>query len=740
MKFVARLRSSGGLWQTQSMSKDTEQLLLHYLFELRSEVASYLPTTDVALIERAFLLGEQAHRGQTRKSGEPYITHPVAVARILAELKLDAETLSAAILHDAIEDTEVTKDTLLEQFGARVAELVDGVTKLDKVNFASKEQQAAESLRKMFFSMARDPRVILIKLADRLHNMRTLGAQSSSSAKRIAKETLEVYAPIAQRLGMNAIKSELQDLGFRALYPRRHQVIAQTARLQLGKRREMFSDIQAKIQAKLKDEGIHCRMQSRIKTPYSIYSKIVKLKSDKRHRTLSFPGKHRTFEDVTDVYGFRVITPKALHCYTAVGVIHSLYPPKEARFKDFIAVPKANGYQSLHTGVQGPSGVAIEVQIRTDEMDSVAERGMAAHWLYKAGSSSADHASVKSTEWMKDVVENQASINNGMDFLEAVKTDLVFDEVYVFTPQNRVITLPSNATVLDFAYAVHSKIGDHAVTARVDSRTVPLHSRLTSGQTVHIITAKSASPKAQWLEIAVTAKARTAIRHHLKSLDHHEIVSLGHRMLERALASLGSDLNTLPDETMQRALIDLKLKRFEDLLTDIGTGNRTPEVVARQLAIGVSEAAEHAKTEVVRISGNERGAVTFANCCHPIPGDEIFGYLSPGRGLIVHTQICPSFDRAKSKDRLVACAWDDSASGDYAVPLRFEVIDQPGVLARITAAFSDARINITDFHRLTGDGDNAVIVFTVQVRNVQHMEDILRKLRAVDVVQKVVRA
>jgi GTP diphosphokinase / guanosine-3',5'-bis(diphosphate) 3'-diphosphatase len=699
------------------MKPDTDELLLHYLLELRQELKRYLDPTEVKEVERAFLLGESAHRGQNRKSGEPYITHPVAVARILAELRLDAE-------------------------------LVDGVTKLEKVNFATKEQQAAESLRKMFFSMARDPRVILIKLADRLHNMRTLGAQSSASAMRIARETLDVYAPIAQRLGMNGIKSELQDLGFRALYPFRHRVIEHRAKAQLGKRREVLGEIAQKITQKLKDERIGVRIVSRVKTPYSIYSKIRKLKSDKSNKAMrgqNFGAKHRSFDDVTDVYGFRVITPKALHCYTALGLIHGLFVPKEGRFKDFIALPKANGYQSLHTGVKGPGGVPIEVQIRTDEMDSVAERGMAAHWLYKAGIEQANsnvsaNASVKGSEWMRDLVEAQTNVGSSFEFLEAVKADLVFDEVYVFTPNNKVVTLPANASALDFAYAVHSQIGDHAVTARIDGRTAPLHTKLLSGQTIQIVTATSATPKAQWLEIVTTAKARTAIRHHLKTLSYGEVIGLGHRMLDRALSALGSSLDTVPDGAVETTLAELKFSHLEDLLSDIGLGNRTPEVVARQLTIGVVAAAEHARLDVVRISGTERGAVTFAHCCHPIPGDAIFGYLSPGRGLMVHEASCHNVaDLRKSEERTVAVAWDAQVSGDFNVQLRIEVTDQAGVLARVTATFAEARINIQDFQKTTSDGDSAVVVFTVQVRSVAHLDDLLQQMRKVDVVQKVAR-
>lgn len=730
------------------MRPDHEELLLHFLFELRAELKQYLSAEEIKQVERAFLYGESHHRGQTRKTGEPYITHPVAVAKILAELRLDVETIVAAILHDVIEDTEITKADIEAEFGLKVSELVDGVTKLEKVHFTSKEMQAAESLRKMFFSMARDPRVILIKLADRLHNMRTLSGQKRESARRISRETLDVYAPIAQRLGMNAVKSELQDIGFRNLYPKRYAVIAQLAQAQLGKRREVLAEISARISQKLADEQISARIVSRIKTPFSIYNKIRKLKAEKVQRaarqTAANQGKHRSFEDVTDVYGFRVITPKALNCYSALGLIHGLYTPKEGRFKDFIAVPKANGYQSLHTSVKGPGGVPIEVQLRTDEMDAVAERGMAAHWLYKAGNTTADavsvSATVKSSEWMRELVAGQATVSNGFEFLEAVKTELVFDEIYVFTPNNRVITLPANASVLDFAYAVHSEVGHHAVTARVDERPRPLHSKLESGQTVEIVTAKSAAPKAQWLEIVVTAKARTAIRHHLRSLSQRDVLRVGHRILERALSAVGHSLDTLPEGVVANTLAELKLARLEDLLTEVGLGNRTPEVVARQLSMGVTAAAEHAKLDVVRISSNDRGAITFANCCHPIPGDAIFGYLSSGRGLVVHESSCPNVaELRKAEDRTVAVAWDDQVTGEFNVQLRIEVSDQPGVLARVTATFADAWVNILDFQKLTSDGDSAVLSFTVQVKGVRHLDDLLRLIRRVDVVQKVQR-
>ena len=527
----------------------------------------YLSPADFEQVRLAYRFADEAHLGQLRNSGEPYITHPIAVTMQCAEWKLDAQALMAALLHDTLEDCGVTKIELIERFGSPVAELVDGLTKLDKLQFNTREENQAESFRKMLLAMARDVRVILIKLADRLHNMRTLGAMEPESRRRIALETLEIYAPIAQRLGMNQFKAELQDLGFRAMHPNRHRVISERIRTALGNRREVMAKIESALEARLNAEGLAHRTISRIKSPYSIYQKM---RSD-----------HKSFAQVMDVYGFRVVVDSVMHCYHALGAVHALYKPLDGRFRDFIAIPKANGYQSLHTVLFGPFGAPIEIQIRTEDMNTVAERGVAAHWAYKSDSMPANSAQNRAREWVTSLVDEQRQMPSSLEFIESVKVDLFPDEVYLFTPRGKILALPRNATALDFAYAVHTDVGSHAVAARVDKKLAPLRTRLSSGQSVEIITAPSAVPSTQWLEWVVTAKARTAIRHFLKRLQHEDAIELGHRMLDRAMDALGGSLEALPPDQLGRYLEDNKLRALEDLLADIALGNRTAEQVAR---------------------------------------------------------------------------------------------------------------------------------------------------------------
>ncbi len=508
-----------------TMSASLQEAVPGDVQALETKLLTYLAPDQVARVRQAYFTGASAHAGQTRKSGEPYITHPVAVAAILADLGMDAETIIAAILHDTLEDTPLPRAEIESKFGAIVAELVDGVTKLDKVKFRSLQDAAAESFRKMLLAMARDLRVILIKLADRLHNMRTLGAMALASRRRIARETLDIYAPIAQRLGMNKFKSELQDLGFRALYPDRHRVIEARIKSVFGNRREAMGKIEAALSSRLAQEHIKHRVVSRVKTPYSIYTKMR--------------DEHKTFTQVMDVYGFRVVTDETMQCYRALGAIHSLYKPLDARFRDFIAIPKANGYQSLHTVLFGPFGAPIEIQIRTEEMDQGAERGVAAHWVYKTASDPANAAQSRARDWIAGLVETQARESSSSEFLENVKVDLFPDEVYLFSPKGKIYALPRNATALDYAYFVHTDIGNHAVAARVERKLAPLRTRLNSGDTVEIITAPSAHPQPQWLEWVVSARARVAIRNSLKHLQHEDAVELGHRMLDRALEAAG---------------------------------------------------------------------------------------------------------------------------------------------------------------------------------------------------------
>ena len=695
--------------------------------------AGYLPEIQRRQLRQAWVVGAAAHQGQTRKSGEPYITHPVAVAKVLAEQGLDVETLVAAILHDTIEDTPLSRADLAAQFGETVAELVDGVTKLDKLRFADRQEAAAESFRKMLLAMSRDLRVILIKLADRLHNMRTLGAQSAEARRRIAIETLEIYAPIAQRLGMNLIKSELQDLGFRALYPWRHAVIDKRIHSQPVVRREALAQIEAKLAQRLALEGLEHRLVGRIKTPWSIYTKMR--------------AEHRSFTQVMDVFGYRVIVGSVPDCYHALGVVHSVFKPLDGRFRDFIAIPKANGYQSLHTVLFGPYGSPIEVQIRTREMDLVAERGVAAHWTYKHGGDTGNSAQSRASAWIAGLVESQRGTGSSLEFLENVKVDLFPDEVYLFTPKGDIMSLPRNSTALDFAYAVHTDVGNHAVAARVDRKLAPLRAKLASGQSVEIITAKSATPSTQWLEYVVTSKARTAIRQQLKHLEHEDAVRLGHHMLDRALGERSTSLDRVPIEHLQAYLVENRYPRLEALLADIALGNRMPLQVALALAQGKLQAqpaqvpaVELVPHERILITGAERGVVSFAQCCMPIPGDEIMGYHSTGKGVVVHRVECPNVaEYRKSPERLVEIGWDREVSGDFSVAVRIEVENRPGVLAQVAAAIANADSNIDRVEYLERDSNVAVIRFSIEVSDTRHLEEVMRRVRRLGVVHDIQR-
>jgi len=696
--------------------------------------AHYLPEEQRATLIRAWRVGADAHAGQTRKSGEPYITHPVAAATVLAEQGVDIETLVAAILHDTIEDTPLTRDEIAADFGATVAELVEGVTKLDKLQFQDRQEAAAESFRKMMLAMARDLRVILIKLADRLHNMRTLGAQSAEARTRIARETLEIYAPIAQRLGMNLMKAELQDLGFRALHPWRHAVLARRIRTQPVVRREALTKIEAQLAQRLSKEGFQFRLVGRVKSPWSIYTKMR--------------AEGKTFAQMMDMFGFRLIVPSVPECYHALGVVHSAFKPVDGRFRDFIAIPKANGYQSLHTVLFGPYGSPIEVQIRTEEMDLIAERGIAAHWSYKQDGNIPNSAQNRAQSWVANLIESQRATGSSLEFLENVKIDLFPDEVYLFTPKGDIMALPRNATTLDFAYGVHTDVGNHAVAARVDRKLVALRTKLASGQSVEIITAKSAAPKPQWLEFVVTGKARTGIRHQLKQLEHEDAVQLGHRMLDRALEGLKTSLDRVPPTRLEAYLADHRYPRLEALLADIALGNRMPTQVAQVLAHRVPDksdgldlaisAAQHG--EKILITGAERGVVTFANCCMPIPGDDVMGYHTTGRGIVVHRMDCANVaEYRKSPERWVSIGWDRQVSGDFQVLLRVEVENRPGVLAQVAAAIAQADSNIDSVEYLDRDKNISMIRFGIEVSGRIHLADVIRRVRRLAAVHGVQR-
>ena len=707
--------------ETDSLPADVraleQQLLQHY------------SPDQVARVRRAYQVGARAHAGQQRRSGEAYITHPVAVAAILAELGMDVETIIAAILHDTLEDTGLTHDALAEEFGETVAALVEGVTKLDKVRFSSRQEATAESFRKMLLAVARDLRVLLIKLADRLHNMRTLGAMETDARRRIARETLDIYAPIAQRMGMNMIKAELQDLGFRNLYPDRYRILAERIRTMLGNRREVVERIEAELSMRLVDDGIQARVVGRIKTPYSIYAKMLK--------------EHKSFDQVTDVYGFRVVTDDVPHVYQALGSVHALYKPVDRRFKDFIAIPKANGYQSLHTVLFGPFGAPIEVQIRTEDMDSVAERGVAAHWAYKNAVDAGNSAQSRARAWIEGLVDKEARDSGSLEFLENVKIDLFPDEVYLFTPKGDILALPRHATALDFAYAVHTDVGNRAVVARIDKKLVPLRTRLESGQKVEITTVPSATPKPQWLEFVVTGKARTSIRHFLKHLQHEDAVDFGHRMLDRALDARSISLDSIEPQVLQHYLSDQRLRRLEDLLADIALGNRMADQVAAQLHElqgGKRKRRKPRSREKIHITGAERGVLSFGNCCHPVPGDDIFGYMSAGKGVVVHRDECPNaVELRKVPDRLVAMAWDREVKGDFKVELRIEVVNRPGVLAVVAAAIAEVGSNIENVEYIERDAMTATLLFTIEVHDRKHLADVMRKVRRAKVVSAVYR-
>ncbi|MCW0452668.1 bifunctional (p)ppGpp synthetase/guanosine-3',5'-bis(diphosphate) 3'-pyrophosphohydrolase [Xanthomonas sacchari] len=699
-----------------------------YVLQLERS-ASYLPPEQIPLLRRAWEVGAAAHAGQTRKSGEPYITHPVAVAGVLAELGLDVEALIAAILHDTIEDTPLTRAELAAEFGEAVAELVDGVTKLDKLKFRDRQEAAAESFRKMLLAMSRDLRVIMIKLADRLHNMRTLGAQSAEARSRIARETLEIYAPIAQRLGMSLMKSELQNLGFRALHPWRHAIIEKHIRSQPVVRRESMAQVEVQLSQRLAKEGLEHRLVSRIKTPWSIYNKMR--------------DENKSFDQVMDVFGFRLVVRGVPDCYHALGAVHATFKPLDARFRDFIAIPKANGYQSLHTVLFGPYGSPIEVQIRTEEMDLIAERGVAAHWTYKFGGDSPNSAQSRAHAWIVELIESQRAAGSSLEFLDNVKVDLFPDEVYLFTPKGKILALPRNSTALDFAYAVHTDVGNRAVASRVDKKLVPLRTKLVSGQTVEVITARSATPKPQWLEFVVSSKARTAIRHQLKQLEHEDAVQLGHRMLDRALEAMDSSLERLPKGRLDSFLSEHRYPRLEALLADVALGNWMPNQAAQALmAYAELRGGGHSKhsQEKILINGTERGVVSFANCCQPIPGDEIMGYHTAGKGIVVHRLDCPNLaELRKSPERWVPIGWDTSVIGDYDTALVVDVENRTGVLAQLAAAIAQSQSNIERVDYLDRDFNAAVLRFNIQVRDRNHLAEVMRRLRRLNAVQSVRR-
>ncbi|OLU34869.1 bifunctional GTP diphosphokinase/guanosine-3',5'-bis(diphosphate) 3'-diphosphatase [Pseudomonas sp. PA15(2017)] len=693
---------------------------------LADRLSGYLGDEQVNLVRRAYFYAEQAHDGQRRRSGEAYVTHPLAVASILADMHMDHQSLMAAMLHDVIEDTGIAKEALHAQFGESVAELVDGVSKLTQMNFETKAEAQAENFQKMAMAMARDIRVILVKLADRLHNMRTLEVLSGEKRRRIAKETLEIYAPIANRLGMHSMRVEFEDLGFKAMHPMRSERIRAAVRRARGNRKEIVTRIEESLLHCLEREGLSGEVVGREKHLYSIYQKMR--------------GKRKSFNEIMDVYAFRIVVDKVDTCYRVLGAVHNLYKPLPGRFKDYIAIPKANGYQSLHTTLFGMHGVPIEIQIRTREMEEMANNGIAAHWLYKSSEDElpkGNHA--RARQWVKGVLELQQRAGNSLEFIESVKIDLFPDEVYVFTPKGRIMELPKGSTAVDFAYAVHTDVGNTCIACRINRRLAPLSQALESGSTVEIVSAPGARPNPAWLNFVVTGKARTHIRHALKLQRRSESVNLGERLLNKVLASFESHLDKVPAERQLAVLNEYRLETFDDLLEDIGLGNRMAYVVARRLLASDGEELPNAEGPLA-IRGTEGLVLSYAKCCTPIPGDPIVGHLSAGKGMVVHMDTCRNISEVRhNPEKCIQLAWAKDVTGEFNVELRVELEHQRGLIALLAGSVNAADGNIEKISMDERDGRVSVVQLVVSVHDRVHLARVIKKLRTLPGVMRITR-
>lgn len=684
---------------------------------------AYLSEAQIEDITAAYEFGAAAHDGQTRQSGEPYITHPVAVAQELAEMRLDPQAIIAAILHDTVEDTAASLDDIGARFGPDVAALVDGVSKLDQIQFRSRAEAQAESFRKMMLAMIEDIRVILVKLADRLHNMQTLGAMPVEKRRRIARETLDIYAPIANRLGINRIKLQLEDLGFRHLHPLRYGVIERALKKSKGSQRQIVKKISAEIVAALAEESIGGEVIGREKDLYSIYKKMAE--------------KKRVLSDVVDVYGFRVVVDSVSACYETLGIVHGLYKPMPGRFKDYIAIPRINGYQSLHTTLFGPNGLPLEVQIRTRAMDRIAEAGVASHWIYKADEKSDATPQRRAREWLSNLAEIQES-GTSEEFLESVKVDLFPDKIYVFTPTGDIMPLPKGATTVDFAYAVHTDVGNRCVAAKIDRSLVPLRTELKSGQTVEVITARGAKPNPNWLTFVRSAKARTSIRNHMKNLRSTESIDLGRRLLDRSLKDLSSSLRKVGKIRMNEALEDLGLDNDTELFEQVGLGERLAPMTARMLA-GDSD-ADAVETANLVISGTEGMVVSYAKCCMPIPGDEVMGYLTAGRGVVIHRNQCGNLANfRKQPEKWLSVTWEKALDKEFETRILVDTRNKPGVLAEVAATIGDQNSNIEQVEVLGRHDDCSVLSFSLQVKDRRHLANVMRRVHAMPNVIRVTR-
>ncbi|MCZ6716671.1 MAG: bifunctional (p)ppGpp synthetase/guanosine-3',5'-bis(diphosphate) 3'-pyrophosphohydrolase [Gammaproteobacteria bacterium] len=692
--------------------------------QLLTQLEGYMSPEAIDNIMEAYRFGASAHEGQKRVSGAPYISHPVAVATILAEQRMDAQTIIAAILHDVIEDTSTVKDQLEEQFGKEVADLVDGVSKLDQLQFHNRQQAQAESFRKMLLAMAEDIRVIMIKLADRTHNMRTLGSMPPVKRRRIARETLDIYAPIANRLGINSIRLELEDLGFRSLYPYRYRVIEKTLKKALSNHKQLVKKISERLSDALDELKITADVDGREKHMYSIYRKM-------RH-------KGRSLFEIVDMFGFRIIVDDVDTCYRVLGLVHRLYKPMPGRFKDYIAIPRINGYQSLHTTLFGPDGIPLEVQIRTVDMDRVAESGIAAHWLYKSDDSSNESAHASAREWLARLVELEH--DDSEEFLENVRVDLFPDKVYVFTPRGDIMRLPMGSTAVDFAYTVHTDVGNRCVAAKVDRRLVPLRTPLLNGQTVEIITAKGARPNPAWVNFVATAKARSAIRQYLKNLKRGEAIDLGKRLLSQAMGEFDKKIRNASTKEMKTLLEELNLPEQKSLYEEIGLGKHLAPLIARRL-VGQAEGTVKKDPAPLAIEGTEGVVVSYARCCYPVPGDSIIGFLSSGKGIVIHRDTCGNLtEYRKQPDKWISVNWKENVERQSMVELRADVNNKTGVLAAVAANIAETHSNIDSVSVVERDEDTVTLIFHLQVRNRVQLAQVMRSIRGMPDVLSVSRS
>ncbi|MDH4056528.1 MAG: bifunctional (p)ppGpp synthetase/guanosine-3',5'-bis(diphosphate) 3'-pyrophosphohydrolase [Gammaproteobacteria bacterium] len=697
----------------------------HGVRRLIETLETYLNDEQLAQITAAYEFGAAAHAGQSRKTGEAYITHPVAVAQELAEMRLDAQAITAAILHDTVEDTSVSLEDIEKQFGSEVALLVDGVSKLDQIEFRSRAEAQAESFRKMMLAMIEDIRVILVKLADRLHNMQTLGAMPTEKKRRIARETLDIYAPIANRLGINRMKVQLEDLGFKHLHPFRYRVLETALRKSQGSQKQIVKKITEEVEAAMADEGVDGEVIGRQKHLYSIYKKMAERK--------------RLLSDVVDVYGFRIVCNDVNSCYQVLGIVHGLYKPMPGRFKDYIAIPRINGYQSLHTTLFGPKGLPLEVQIRTRDMHRLAESGVASHWIYKADEKSDTTPQRRTRDWLSNLEELHQS-GTSEEFLESVKVDLFPDKIYVFTPKGDIMPLPKGATAVDFAYAVHTDVGDRCVAAKVNRALVPLRTELQNSQTVEVVTSKGAKPNPNWLTFVRTAKARTAIRQHMKNLRSSESVDLGKRLLDRSLKDLGLSLRKVGKVRIKEALEELGLKTDSQLFEQVGLGERLAPLVARFLADVGDEPKDEGKQTSLVIAGTEGMVVTYGKCCYPIPGDSVMGYLTAGRGVVIHRNQCGNLSNfRKQPEKWISVSWEKEIAREFPCQIQTDTRNKPGVLAEVAATIGDCGSNIEQVEVLGRHDDCSVLSFLLLVKDRVHLANIMRNVRKMKNVIRVSR-